>query len=76
MENNYNINKKIRLNNGLLITSIGNEINQIIRNLEFENVIKIRYNTVNRLIDTAIVYEKEKLDDIKNDKVKKSIESG
>jgi len=33
-------------------------------------VIKIRYNTENRLIDKAAVYENEKLDDIKYDKVK------
>jgi len=33
-------------------------------------VIKIRYNTENRLIDKDAVYENEKLDDIKYDKVK------
>ena len=98
MENKYNIDKKIKLNNGLEIPCIGLGTYQIRKKSEIENVIKIGYNTGYRLIDTAVVYGNEKLigdalkklkikrneifiitkiykDDMKYDKVKKSIES-
>ena len=98
MENEYNIDKKIKLNNGLEIPCIGLGTYQIRKKSEIENVIKIGYNTGYRLIDTAVVYGNEKLigdalkklkikrneifiitkiykDDMKYDKVKKSIES-
>ena len=98
MENEYNVDKKIKLNNGLEIPCIGLGTYQIRKKSEIENVIKIGYNTGYRLIDTAVVYGNEKLigdalkklkikrneifiitkiykDDMKYDKVKKSIES-
>ena len=98
MENAYNVDKKIKLNNGLEIPCIGLGTYQIRKKSEIENVIKIGYNTGYRLIDTAVVYGNEKLigdalkklkikrneifiitkiykDDMKYDKVKKSIES-
>ena len=98
MENEYNVDKKIKLNNGLEIPCIGLGTYQIRKKSEIENVIKLGYNTGYRLIDTAVVYGNEKLigdalkklkikrneifiitkiykDDMKYDKVKKSIES-
>ena len=98
MENEYKVDKKIKLNNGLEIPCIGLGTYQIRKKSEIENVIKIGYNTGYRLIDTAVVYGNEKLigdalkklkikrneifiitkiykDDMKYDKVKKSIES-
>ena len=98
MENEYNVDKKIKLNNGLEIPCIGLGTYQIRKKSEIENVIKIGYNTGYTLIDTAVVYGNEKLigdalkklkikrneifiitkiykDDMKYDKVKKSIES-
>ena len=98
MENEYKVDKKIKLNNDLEIPCIGLGTYQIRKKSEIENVIKIGYNTGYRLIDTAVVYGNEKLigdalkklkikrneifiitkiykDDMKYDKVKKSIES-
>ena len=98
MENEYKVDKKIKLNNGLEIPCIGLGTYQIRKKSEIENVIKIGYNTGYRLIDTAVVYGNEKLigdalkklkikrneifiitkiykDEMKYDKVKKSIES-
>ena len=98
MENKYNTDKSIVLNNGLEIPCIGLGTYQIRKKSEIENVIKIGYNTGYKLIDTAVVYGNEKIigdalkklkikrneifiitkiykDDMKYDKVKKSIES-
>ena len=61
MENKYNTDKNIVLNNGLEIPCIGLGTYQIRKKSEIENVIKIGYNTGYKLIDTAVVYGNEKL---------------
>ena len=61
MENKYNTNRKITLNNGLEMPCIGIGTYQIRKKSEIENVIKIAYNTGYRLFDTAVVYGNEKL---------------
>ena len=61
MENKYNIDRKIVLNNGLEIPCIGLGTYQIRKKSEIENVIKIAFNTGYRLIDTAVVYGNERL---------------
>ena len=61
MENKYNNDRKITLNNGLEIPCIGIGTYQIRKKSEIENVIKIAYNTGYRLFDTAVVYGNEKL---------------
>ena len=61
MENKYNNDRKIVLNNGLEIPCIGIGTYQIRKKSEIENVIKIAYNTGYRLFDTAVVYGNEKL---------------
>ena len=61
MENKYNTDKKITLNNGLQIPCIGFGTFQIRKKSELENAIKVAYNTGYRLFDTAVVYGNEKL---------------
>ena len=61
MENKFNIDRKIELNNGLNIPCIGFGTYQIRKKSEIENAIKIAYNTGCRLFDTATVYGNEKL---------------
>ena len=61
MENKYNTDKKITLNNGLQIPCIGLGTFQIRKKSELENAIKVAYNTGYRLFDTAVVYGNEKL---------------
>lgn len=61
MENKYNTDKKIALNNGLQIPCIGFGTFQIRKKSELENAIKVAYNTGYRLFDTAVVYGNEKL---------------
>ena len=61
MENKYNTDRKIVLNNGLEIPCIGIGTYQIRKKTEIENVIKIAYNAGYKLIDTASVYGNEKL---------------
>ena len=61
MENKFNIDRKIELNNGLNIPCIGFGTYQIRKKSEIENAIKIAYNTGYRLFDTATVYGNEKL---------------
>jgi diketogulonate reductase-like aldo/keto reductase len=61
MENKYNTDKKIILNNGLQIPCIGFGTFQIRKKSELENAIKVAYNTGYRLFDTAVVYGNEKL---------------
>ena len=74
MENKYNTDKKIVLNNGLEIPCIGLGTYQIRKKSEIENVIKIGYNTGYKLIDTAVVYGNEKLigDALKKLKIKRN----
>ena len=61
MENKYNTDRKILLNNGLEIPCIGLGTYQIRKKVEIENVLKIGYKVGYRLIDTATVYGNEKL---------------
>ena len=61
MENKYNTDKKITLNNGLQIPCIGFGTFQIRKKSELENAIKVAYNAGYRLFDTAVVYGNEKL---------------
>ena len=61
MENKYNTDKKITLNNGLQIPCIGFGTFQIRKKSELENAIKVAYSTGYRLFDTAVVYGNEKL---------------
>lgn len=61
MENKYNTDKKITLNNGLQIPCIGFGTFQIRKKSELENAIKVAYTTGYRLFDTAVVYGNEKL---------------
>ena len=61
MENKYNPDRKIVLNNGLEIPCIGIGTYQIRKKTEMEKVIKIAYNVGYKLIDTASVYGNEKL---------------
>ena len=61
MENKFNIDRKIELNNGLNIPCIGFGTYQIRKKSEIEKAIKIAYNTGYRLFDTATVYGNEKL---------------
>ena len=61
MENKYNTDKKITLNNGLQIPCIGFGTFQIRKKSELENAIKVAYNTGYRLFDKAVVYGNEKL---------------
>jgi diketogulonate reductase-like aldo/keto reductase len=61
MENKYNTDKKITLNNGLQIPCIGFGTFQIRKKSELENAIKVAYNIGYRLFDTAVVYGNEKL---------------
>ena len=74
MENKYNTDKNIVLNNGLEIPCIGLGTYQIRKKSEIENVIKIGYNTGYKLIDTAVVYGNEKLigDALKKLKIKRN----
>ena len=74
MENKYNTDKTIVLNNGLEIPCIGLGTYQIRKKSEIENVIKIGYNTGYKLIDTAVVYGNEKLigDALKKLKIKRN----
>ena len=74
MENKYNTDKKIVLNNGLEIPCIGLGTYQIRKKSEIENVIKIGYNTGYKLIDTAVVYGNEKIigDALKKLKIKRN----
>ena len=74
MENKYNTDKKIVLNNGLEIPCIGLGTYQIRKKSEIENVIKIGYNIGYKLIDTAVVYGNEKLigDALKKLKIKRN----
>ena len=74
MENKYNNDRKIVLNNGLEIPCIGLGTYQIRKKSEIENVIKIGYNTGYKLIDTAVVYGNEKLigDALKKLKIKRN----
>ena len=61
MENKYNTDRKILLNNGLEIPCIGLGTYQIRKKVEIENVLKTGYKVGYRLIDTATVYGNEKL---------------
>ena len=61
MENKYNTDRKILLNNGLEIPCIGLGTYQIRKKVEIENLLKIGYKVGYRLIDTATVYGNEKL---------------
>ena len=74
MENKYNTDKNIVLNNGLEIPCIGLGTYQIRKKSEIENEIKIGYNTGYKLIDTAVVYGNEKLigDALKKLKIKRN----
>lgn len=61
MENKYNTDRKITLNNGQQIPCIGLGTYQIRKKPEIEKVIKASYKTGYRLFDTASVYGNEKL---------------
>ena len=61
MENKYNVDRKITLNNGFQIPCIGLGTYQIRKKPEIEKVIKTSYKVGYRLFDTASVYGNEKL---------------
>ena len=61
MENKYNFDRKITLNNGFQIPCIGLGTYQIRKKPEIEKVIKTSYKVGYRLFDTASVYGNEKL---------------
>jgi diketogulonate reductase-like aldo/keto reductase len=60
MENKFNTDRKIILNNGMEIPCIGFGTYQIRKKNELENSVKVAYNTGYRLIDTAVMYGNEK----------------
>ena len=73
MENKFNTDRKIILNNGMEIPCIGFGTYQIRKKNELENSVKVAYNTGYRLFDTAVMYGNEKYigDTIKKNKISK-----
>lgn len=71
MENKFNTDRKIILNNGMEIPCIGFGTYQIRKKSELENSVKVAYNTGYRLFDTAVMYGNEKYigDTIKKNKI-------
>lgn len=71
MENKFNTDRKIILNNGMEIPCIGFGTYQIRKKNELENSVKVAYNTGYRLFDTAVMYGNEKYigDTIKKNKI-------
>ena len=71
MENKFNTDRKIILNNGMAIPCIGFGTYQIRKKNELENSVKVAYNTGYRLFDTAVMYGNEKFigDTIKKNKI-------
>ena len=60
MENSFNTDRKITLNNGMEIQCIGFGTYQIRKKNELENSVKEAYKTGYRLFDTAVMYGNEK----------------
>ena len=60
MENSFNIDRKITLNNGMEIPCIGFGTYQIRKKNELENSVKEAYKAGYRLFDTAVMYGNEK----------------
>ena len=60
MENSFNTDRKITLNNGMEIPCIGFGTYQIRKKNELENSVKEAYKAGYRLFDTAVMYGNEK----------------
>ena len=71
MENKYNTDRKITLNNGMEIPCIGFGTYQIRKRNELENSVKEAYKVGYRLFDTAVMYGNEKFigDTLKKHKI-------